>query len=83
MQPLIASPDSTRSYDSDVDITDLLDASEVADLLGIQRRSVYHMTRYLPGFPQPAITKGRSPLWERKQVEAWREGHPARHVQRG
>lgn len=78
MRPLIASPSSTRSYDPDVDITDLLDASEVAELLGIQRRSVYHMARYLSGFPQPAVTKGRSPLWERKQVEAWREAHPAR-----
>lgn len=61
-----------------MDIADLLDASEVAELLGIKRRSVYHMARYLDGFPQPAVVKGRSPLWERRQVEAWREGHPAR-----
>jgi predicted DNA-binding transcriptional regulator AlpA len=81
MLPLIACPNSTRTYDPDVDIADLLDASEVADLLGIQRRSVYHMARHLDGFPQPAITKGRSPLWERKQVEAWRASHPARHRQ--
>jgi predicted DNA-binding transcriptional regulator AlpA len=75
----MGSTNSTRMYDLDVDITDALDAGEVADLLGIQRRSVYHMTRYLPGFPQPALTKGRAPLWERKVVEAWRESHPARH----
>lgn len=62
-----------------MDIADLLDAQEVAALLGIQRRSVYHMRRYLDGFPQPVITKGRAPLWERKQVEAWRASHPARH----
>jgi predicted DNA-binding transcriptional regulator AlpA len=73
---------STRGYDLPVDIDDLLDASEVAALLGVQRRSVYHFTRYLDGFPQPAVTKGRSPLWERKQVEAWRAAHPARHAKR-
>lgn len=65
-----------------MDIADLLDASEVAELLGVQRRSVYHFTRYLNGFPQPALTKGRSPLWERKQIVAWREAHPARHAKR-
>jgi predicted DNA-binding transcriptional regulator AlpA len=75
----MGSANSTRMYDLGVDLEDALDASEVADLLGIQRRSVYHMTRYLDGFPQPAVTKGRSPLWERKQVEAWRAAHPARH----
>jgi predicted DNA-binding transcriptional regulator AlpA len=82
MRTLIACPNSTQMYDPGVDISDLLDASEVAELLGVQRRSVYHMRRYLDGFPQPAITKGRVPLWERKQVEAWRAAHPARHPQK-
>jgi predicted DNA-binding transcriptional regulator AlpA len=76
---MIASSNSTRAYDPRVDTAGLLSAAQVAELLGIRRRSVYHMARYLDGFPQAAIDFGRKPLWERKQVEAWREAHPARH----
>ncbi|MET0417273.1 MAG: hypothetical protein ABW022_14775 [Actinoplanes sp.] len=62
-----------------MDIADLLDASEVAELLGIQRRSVYHMTKHLHGFPQPTLVKTGKPFWDRREVKAWRESHPARH----
>jgi predicted DNA-binding transcriptional regulator AlpA len=60
-------------------IGDLMTAEQVADLLGIQRRSVYHFARYLDGFPRPSMKLGRTPLWDRKAIEEWREAHPARH----
>jgi predicted DNA-binding transcriptional regulator AlpA len=69
-------------YDPDVDTENLINAEQVAELLGIKRRSVYHMARYLDGFPQPAVTFVRTPMWERRHVEAWREAHPARHPQK-
>lgn len=61
-----------------MELDDLLTAAEVADLLGVQRRSVYHMRRYLKGFPQPVHDRSRSPLWDRRDVEGWRAAHPAR-----
>lgn len=79
---MIACPNSTRMYDSGVDTENLITAEQVAELLGIKRRSVYHMTRHLNGFPQPAVTFVRTPMWERKQIEDWRKAHPARHPQK-
>ena len=76
---MISSANSTRSYDAGVDIADLMTATDVARELGIQRRSVYHMARYLDGFPQPAVTLDRKPLWRAAEVKAWRSAHPARH----
>ena len=55
---------------------DLLDATEVAELLGLAQRtsvSVYR-SRY-PDFPQPVIQKSRCLLWRRSDVLAWTEEH--------
>lgn len=63
-------------------VADLLTAAEVALVVGLATASVRHMAKHSPTFPQPVVTKGRAPLWERKQVEAWRAAHPARHPQK-
>jgi predicted DNA-binding transcriptional regulator AlpA len=57
-----------------VDLDDLLDATEVATLLGLSSRgavSVYRQ-RY-EEFPQPAVERasGRCQFWVREDIEAW------------
>ena len=60
-----------------VETDDYLTADEAAEALGIARRSVYYYERYLDGFPQ-AVRIGRTPMWNRKEIEEWRAAHPAR-----
>ncbi len=60
-----------------VDLADLLDATEVAALLGLSHRnsvSVYRKRH--ADFPGPVIAKSRCLLWLRADVEAW---EAARH----
>ncbi|MFI1161340.1 helix-turn-helix transcriptional regulator [Streptomyces sioyaensis] len=57
-------------------------AEEGAELLGIQRRSLYLYVRRADGFPQP-VTIGRSLLFERAALVAWRATHPARKRTKG
>ncbi len=55
-----------------VDPADLVDASEVADLLGLSHRnsvSVYRKRH--DDFPEPVVEKSRCVLWLRTDVEAW------------
>lgn len=56
-----------------VDPADLIDAGDVAELLGLSSRtaiSVYR-SRY-PDFPAPRVERGRHVLlWLRQDVEAW------------
>ncbi len=55
-----------------VDTEDLLDASEVAHLLGLSHRTAVsaYRGRY-PDFPAPVIEKSRCVLWRRRDMEAW------------
>ncbi len=57
-----------------VDIDDLIDATEVAALLGLSGpRSVsVYQTRY-PDMPRPALTRpsGRCLLWLRSEIATW------------
>ena len=57
-----------------VDPSELLDATEVAELLGLARRQAIstYRTRY-PGFPAPVVEKssGKCTLWRREDVERW------------
>ena len=57
-----------------VDVDDLLDASQVAELLGLSSPnavSVYH--RRYEDFPSPVLVppSGRCQFWHRPDVEAW------------
>jgi predicted DNA-binding transcriptional regulator AlpA len=57
-----------------IDPADLLDAGEVADLLGLSlRQAVSTYRRRYADFPAPVITKnsGKCDLWLRADVEAW------------
>ena len=58
-----------------VDVADLLDATEVAELLGLAHRntvSVYQ--RRYPDMPRPVVERGggRTKLWLRSEIERWR-----------
>ncbi len=60
-----------------VDLDDLLDADEVAELLGLSSRgavSVYR--RRYPDFPDPAMGKasGRCQFWHREDITNWATG---------
>ena len=63
-----------RSVGRPVDIDDLIDAGQVAALLGLSRRGAVstYRSRY-PEFPQPVRTSegGRCLLWLRQDIEAW------------
>jgi len=57
-----------------VDLDDLIDATDVAAILGLSRAtSVYvYLSRY-PDMPRPVVDRGpkRARLWLRTEVEAW------------
>ena len=57
-----------------IDPADLLDAGEVAEMLGLSRRQAVstYRARY-SDFPQPIVTKasGKCVLWLRAEIEAW------------
>lgn len=58
---------------------DLLNAAEVAELLGLSSRTAIatYRSRH-EDFPVPVIQKGTCVLWARPDVKAWRERHPTR-----
>ena len=59
-----------------VDVDDLLDAAQVAEILGLSSPnavSVYH--RRYGDFPSPVLTpqSGRCQFWHRDDITAWAE----------
>ncbi|MET7687982.1 helix-turn-helix domain-containing protein [Streptomyces sp. NPDC005483] len=60
-----------------VNSADFLTTDEAAELLGVERRSVYTYVQRLAGFPQPERI-GRTLLFERKALLEWRAKHPRR-----
>lgn len=59
-----------------VDIDDLLDASEVAEMLGLAfRNSAHQYLKRYPDFPRPVIDRPGLKLWLRSEVRAWDRRH--------
>jgi glutathione-regulated potassium-efflux system ancillary protein KefG len=59
-----------------IDTDDVIDAQELAELLGLaQRNTVSLYQRRYPSMPRPVIDlgRGRCKLWLRSEVEDWRE----------
>jgi predicted DNA-binding transcriptional regulator AlpA len=58
---------------ADVPASDLINSQEIADWLGIKRRSVSQLLarRKVTGFPEPIIREDRLHLWSRSQVKEW------------
>lgn len=58
-----------------VDVDDLADAQDVADLLGLsQKNNVFLYQRRYPDMPRPIYQPGarRAQLWLRSEIEEWR-----------
>ncbi len=64
-----------------IDPDELLDAGEVAEILGLSHKTAVttYRGRY-SDFPEPVLVKasGKCVLWLRADVEAWRQAHPPR-----
>jgi predicted DNA-binding transcriptional regulator AlpA len=57
-----------------VDVADLLNATEVAAVLGLaHREAVATYRRRYSDFPEPVIVKGTCVLWRRVDVDRWAE----------
>lgn len=57
-----------------VDTDDLIDATEVAEIVGVSHRnSVSLYQRRYPDMPRPVVVRGsgRTKLWLRSNVEMW------------
>lgn len=57
-----------------IDVDDLLSATEVAKLLGFSMRQVVSTyARRYESFPRPAVVKsnGHTQLWAREDIEEW------------
>lgn len=55
-----------------IDPADLLDATEVADLLGLAHRNSVSVYRHRhDDFPKPTVEKSRCVLWLRADIETW------------
>jgi predicted DNA-binding transcriptional regulator AlpA len=56
----------------ELDVADLLDSIEVAEVLGLSNpRGVSVYRKRYADFPPPVIEKGRCLLWRRADVEKW------------
>jgi len=65
-----------------VDIDDLVDAHDVADMLGLALATSVHLyQRRYPDMPRPVLDRGgrRAQLWLRSEVLVWQEGR-AQHA---
>jgi predicted DNA-binding transcriptional regulator AlpA len=66
-----------------VDIDDLVDAHDVAALLGLaQVTSVHLYQRRYPAMPRPVLDRGgrRARLWLRSEIVAWQEDRSRRNA---
>lgn len=61
-----------------VDVDDLVDAHEVAEMLGLaQPNSVHLYQRRYPEMPRPIVDRGsrRAKLWLKSEVQDWMKRH--------
>lgn len=55
-----------------VELNDLLNAAEVAAVLGLaHREAISTYRRRYADFPEPVMRKGTCVLWLRRDIEAW------------
>jgi len=67
-------------------LTDLVDIAEFAELAGVQPRTIHSYrhpanrreggTTTLYNVPEPVAHIGQTPVWTRKQVDAWIKSRP-------
>jgi predicted DNA-binding transcriptional regulator AlpA len=55
-----------------IDPDELVDAAEIAPLIGLENpKGVHVYRRRYADFPEPVIDKGRCVLWRRVDVRSW------------
>jgi predicted DNA-binding transcriptional regulator AlpA len=62
-----------------VDVDDLVDAHDVAELLGLAHATSVHLyQRRYPQMPRPVLDRGgrRARLWLRTEITAWMKTRP-------
>jgi len=62
---------------ADFEPLDLVGATDIARALGVSRQRVYQLA-HQPGFPQPAARLARGALWNRGEIEVWRDARGER-----
>ncbi|MDK0525024.1 helix-turn-helix domain-containing protein [Streptomyces sp. ML-6] len=62
-----------------MDLTGYLTSDEAAERLGINRQSLYNLAQRSPDFPK-STKVGRTPMWPKEGIDAWREKHPKRQT---
>lgn len=62
-----------------MDLTGYLTSDQAAERLGINRQSLYNLANRSPDFPKPKKI-GRTSLWSKEQLDAWRAQHPKRQT---
>lgn len=62
-----------------MDLTGYLTSDEAAELLGINRQSLYNLANRSPDFPKPKKI-GRTSLWPMEGLDEWRAQHPKRQT---
>lgn len=50
--------------------SNLIDAATAAEIAGVQTRTIWQYNRF-GRMPKPVTYFGRSPAWERSEIEAW------------
>lgn len=60
-----------------MDFTGHVTSEQAAELLGINRQSLYNLVNRDPDFPKPTKL-GRTSLWRTEDLRAWRKKHPAK-----
>lgn len=64
-----------------IDPGELLDATEVAEMLGLSNRTAVSVYRRRYGdFPVPVIEKSRCVLWARQDIQSWASDRPGRRT---
>lgn len=70
---------SVRLMGRRIDIDDLRNAEQVAEMLGLSRpQAVHQYRRDYPDFPTPVYSGRKTVLWVWQDIEAWRAKHPPR-----
>ena len=55
-----------------VEVSELLDAQQVADLIGLSsRKSISIYRKRYPDFPEPVLVRERCIFWHRRDVIDW------------
>jgi predicted DNA-binding transcriptional regulator AlpA len=74
-EPTLAEIDA--EYRTQVVVPRFLDADTMADLMHVEKRSIYRLMRDDPSFPKPVHISERNPRWLASDYNTWVEAKQA------